>query len=107
MPQLPARKYLVLVDDHAHYMDETERYQLGEFESVDDAVGAAQALVDQFLAGEHRPGMSVDQLFSIYTHYGPDPFIPGIHFSAWDYARERCVQLCSSLRDNSDERSRG
>ena len=44
-------------------------------------------------------GMSAQALWEQYTCFGEDPFILSVdvtpvHFSAWDYARERCAQLC-------------
>ena len=32
----PAGKYTVLVNDNFHYMDESERYELGSFETLDE-----------------------------------------------------------------------
>ena len=92
--------YRVLVDDNFHYMDESERYELGTFASLEAAVQAAQAIVDSFLASEYKPGMTAHQLYGQYTSFGDDPFILAsdhskVTFSAWDYARRRCEELCS------------
>jgi len=91
--------FRVLVDDNFHYMDESARTTLGEFDTLEAAVASARALVDQFLADSLQPGMTADELFGLYTNFGEDPFIvgPGVSsvlFSAWDYARERCAALC-------------
>jgi hypothetical protein len=93
--------YRVLVGDNFHYMDETEHYQLGRFASLEAAVQAAQAMVDSFLASEYKPGMTAQQLLRQYISFGEDPFIIGpdqskIAFSAWDYARRRCEELCGT-----------
>ena len=91
--------YSVLVDDNFHYMDEAERYKLGEFETVEAALAAARALVDDDLTSRYQPGMSAAELYQLYTSFGLDPFIvgddaPACRFSAWDYARQRCQELC-------------
>ena len=35
-----------MVDDNYHYMDESERYQHGEFATLDAAIEAARKIVD-------------------------------------------------------------
>ena len=91
--------YHVLVDDNFHYMDETERYELGVFDSLDAAVAAAQALVDEYLRSAHKPNMSARVLFQSYMAFGEDPFIVApdqqrVAFSAREYAKHRCHVLC-------------
>jgi hypothetical protein len=86
--------YTVLVNENSHYMDESERYEHGTFESYDEAVSACQRIVDDFLAAEYRPGMPAAELYRLYLTFGEDPFIrperAGFRFSAWTYARLRC-----------------
>src|SRR5438105_1858236 len=102
-------KYKVLVDDNFHYMDEDERTAHGEFDTLESAVAACKQIVDAFLAAHHQPGMTAEALYSYYTDFGDDPFIVPkdeslLHssqdehddFSAWDYARKRCAEICSS-----------
>ncbi len=96
--------FRVLVDDNFHYMDEAARTTLGDFETLEAAIAAAQALVDQFLIAARQPGMTADELYRQYTSFGEDPFIvadgrSGVAFSAWDYARARCAALCASTSD--------
>ena len=66
-------KYKVVVDDNFHYMDESERYTHGEFESFDIALSAAKALVDAELRSLYRSGITADELYSHYTSFGNDP----------------------------------
>ena len=89
----------MLVDDNYHYMDEAERYELGAYATLEAATQAARALVDEFLLSALKPGMTAQQLFEHYTAFGEDPFIAPAEgepapFSAWDYARRRCGELC-------------
>jgi len=91
--------YRVLVDDNFHYMDDSARTTLGEFETLEGALAAARAVVDEWLAGALEPGMTADELSKKYLLFGDDPFIvgPGLSkppFSSRDYARERCAALC-------------
>ena len=82
--------YTVYVDDNFHYMDEDERYKLGEFDDCAAAIAACKQIVDEFLLPNR--GQS-DDLLVTYLMFGEDPFImtddPDCKFSARDYARER------------------
>jgi hypothetical protein len=91
-----AKRYTVYVDDNFHYMDESERYKLGEFEDCQSATAACKQIVDQFLDScDAKSG--ADEMFGQYTGFGEDPWIssddPNCKFSAWDYAKERCREL--------------
>jgi hypothetical protein len=96
--------YTVRVDDNFHYMDKDYRYTHGEYETVEEAVKAAQAIVDSFLAAAYIPGMSPDDLYRSYTSFGDDPFIIGPEnpkFSAWNYAQGRCNEICASAANET------
>jgi hypothetical protein len=93
--------YRVLVDDNYHAMDESERYTLGEYPSLDQAIEAAKAIVDAHLLSAHHVGMTALELLSGYKAYGEDPFIVSGDasgakppFSAWEYAEQRSIQIC-------------
>ena len=91
-------RYKVVVNDNFHYMDESEQYTHGEFESAALALEASKALVDADLNSLYRSGMTADELYSHYTSFGSDPYIVSedrsCQFSAWNYAKERCQQIC-------------
>lgn len=98
-PGLNEMNYRVLVDDNFHYMDESERYELGSYATLEAAMQAAKEVVDSFLASEFQPGMTTEHLYKLYMTFGDDAFIVGpdqsaIKFSAWEYARKRCEELC-------------
>jgi hypothetical protein len=92
--------YRVYVDDNFYYMDEEERYELRRsFRDCKSAVAACQKIVDEFLAGSYKPGMTPEELWEGYAHFGEDPWIstedPECRgFSSWDYARARCTEIC-------------
>lgn len=100
--------YKVLVDDNYHSMDESERYELGVYPTLEVAVTAAKKVVDEWLRSAYKPGITADELLKGYKSYGEDPFIEatppnddtGILFSAWDYARLRCEELCAQNPDS-------
>ncbi|MBI4590864.1 MAG: hypothetical protein HY725_18730 [Candidatus Rokubacteria bacterium] len=92
-------RYRVPVDDNFHYMDESERYELGEFDTLETAVAACKRIVDEFLISNYRPGMTAGELYGQYAFFGEDPFVVysgqgSVPFSARDYAAERGEQIC-------------
>ncbi len=74
-------------------MDESERTVLGEFATPEEALAAARKLVDDFLAEIDPRDKSAEALYQAYVAFGEDPWIPGVPFSAWNYARQRCAQI--------------
>lgn len=98
------RGYRVLVDGNFHFMDEDERWCLGEFTIYDEALKAARKLVEDFFL-DAKPGQTAEELYDGYTGFGDDPFVvpfggaeqPESRFSAWDYAKH----LANELEKNS------
>ena len=94
--------YRVLADDNFHAMDDSIRHSLGEFPTYAEAVAVCEEVVERFLRHEYVPGMSESALYFRYMMFGLDPFIadrpepPGASpgFSAWDYAKARCSEIC-------------
>ncbi len=95
-------KYEVFVDDNFHFMDEDERYKLGNFGSCEEAIAACKKIIDEFLESGYKPGMSFEELYGGYTGFGEDPFIVSddkkCFFSAWDYAKKRSSKLCGAKK---------
>ena len=91
--------YTVLIDDNFYYMDDGYRDELGVFETKEEAIKAAKTIVDDFLNDNYKPGMTPEELYRFYTAFGEDPFVSGeehkVLFSAWSYAKERCIAICS------------
>ena len=96
---MPRKKFIVMVDDNYHPMDESERYKLGEFKTLDSAIAACQRVVNNSLINAYTAGMSEADLLASYALFGADPFIigadQGVPFSARDYAKQRCHEICS------------
>jgi hypothetical protein len=91
-------KYEVYVDDNFHYMDESERYRLGEYTSCEEATSVCKKIVDEFLEQGYKEGMTYEELYGGYINFGEDPFIisddKDCFFSAWNYAKKRSRELC-------------
>jgi hypothetical protein len=101
MESAPMPRYRVMVDDNFHYQDSDERRELGIYETLEEALAACRAIVNQSLEEEYRPGISAEALYDRYTSFGDDPFIVVLDdtddsatFSAWSYAKERCRMIC-------------
>jgi hypothetical protein len=95
-----------MVDDNFHPMDEAERYEIGVFNTWDEAVAASKQIVDEHLSRCFRPGITAEQLYQGYQGYGEDPFVVVVppdtakgEFSAWLYAEQRSRELCGSRAD--------
>lgn len=86
--------FQVYVDNNFHYMDEDERYPAGEFDTLEEALAKCRNIVDEALNHLYEPGMTAEALFEAYASFGDDPWVQGAKFSARDYARQRCVQIC-------------
>ncbi len=92
------QRYVVFVDDNFHYMDESERYRHGDFQTYEHAERACKSIIDAFLADQIQATSKItaSELMKIYVAFGEDPFvIPNDgKFSAWEYAKKRSVELC-------------
>lgn len=92
--------FVVRVADNFHYMDEDESYRHSEHATWGEAVATARRLVDMSLTEHFHSGMSAESLYGWYTMFGDDPYIVSPpwdeQFSAWDYAKQRCDELCDS-----------
>jgi len=87
------KKYIVYVDDNFNFMDESERYQAGEYDTQDEAIARCKAIVRSSLSGSKEREKTAEAMYESYTMFGEDPFIVGpteASFSAWDYAKELC-----------------
>jgi hypothetical protein len=98
------------VADNFHYGDASETYTLGDFDSLEAAVAAAKNIVDECLRSTYRADMTSQKLYESYTSFGEDPYILGgdtgdVLFSAWEYAKVRCVEICSGKGDASESKS--
>ena len=54
--------YRVMVDDNFHFTDESERYILGEFKTLETAITACRKLVDRDLDHLFNTRMTAEEL---------------------------------------------
>jgi len=73
-------------------------------------VEASTKIVEEYLRSAYQPGMSAQDLFSNYVSFGEDPFIIAtpsketeVLFSARDYAKRRCDELCVPVQGRNDD----
>jgi hypothetical protein len=82
---------------------ESKVRRIGEFETLEDAIGAAQKLIDDFLRKKLVSGMTVAELYEQYQECGEVPFIFSDDartmnvsgFNHFNYAATRCGELCA------------
>jgi hypothetical protein len=92
-------RYKVMVDDNFHYMEEDERYELGTFSTLEEAIAACKKMVDDdLIAFAKERNYTPDELYDYYTSFGSDPFVVALDseedrpaFSAWNYAKEQVL----------------
>ncbi len=79
--------------------------RIGEYQSLGDALVAAERAISEFLSREFQPGMTANMLFDRYQSVGEVPYIfhddgtittnlPG--FNHFRYALSRCVEICEA-----------
>ncbi len=102
-PATPPGGYVVKVDDNFHHGDSDERYTLGVYPTLDEAVAACARVVIRSLHEAYKPGMTADQLYEAYVDFGEDPWIavpcgPDQRpiFSAWDFARQMAPEIIAN-----------
>jgi hypothetical protein len=96
-------KFHLRVYDNYHYMDESEAYNHGEYETYEEALVGAKAIVDEFLVHNWTPGTKPDSLIVSFAFYGEDPIILpvgyGESFSARTYVDTRAAEICKQLEN--------
>jgi hypothetical protein len=89
-------------------MDESEAYNTGSYDSYDDALQAAKAIVDEFLVFNWKKGMSYKDLRSLCILYGDDPIVvPDDNiesldmprFTARDFVYNIVMEFCKKLEN--------
>ncbi len=90
--------FKVIVAENSHYMDESEHWEAGTFDTFEEAIAKAKQIVETSLEEAVKAGGGEREFYEHYVRWGDDPFIKvidgpqdGISFSAWDYAKERCA----------------
>ena len=85
--------YKVWIDDNFHFMDENERLFHGEFSSPTQAILACQKIVDADVESITKDETDPDKAYESYVCFGDDPWIEGIDFSAFEYAKLKIQEV--------------
>ncbi|MCS6820447.1 MAG: hypothetical protein NZ551_01105 [Microscillaceae bacterium] len=89
---MATKKYVVMVDCNYHYMDESERYQAGEFDTPEEAINLCKEIVESSI--QYEEGKTPEELFNMYCMFGKDPYIIGdVSFSGREYAKKYIEKL--------------
>jgi len=72
-----SKKFKVFVDDNYHYMDESERYTAGSYNSLEKAIERCKKITIQSLEDLCEKGISPEKLSAQWSMFGEDPFIVG------------------------------
>lgn len=94
----PPSSFTVHVDSNAHFMDEDERYTLGEYPTYEEALAAAKRLLNRDLDEHLQKGGAAQSWFDSYPMYGDDPWISptpeGVTpFSARDFVKALAKEM--------------
>lgn len=93
------------VYENSHYMDESEAYNHGDYDTYEEALIAAKAIVDDFFEHNWETGITPESLIGQYCLYGDEPIIlPDEHgelesFSARTYAKISAGEICRKLEN--------
>jgi hypothetical protein len=83
--------YTVFVDDNFHLLAEDERWCAGEFATAEEALAKCRKIVEESVDHCAEPGMTAEEIYESYVDFGDDPFIMGVKFSAWGYAKQLAI----------------
>ncbi len=68
-------KYIVKVDDNFHYMDESERYFGGLYNTLEEAIEKCKKITIESLESFYKKDIKPNELLTQWTLFGEDPFI--------------------------------
>ena len=93
-----APTYKVWIDDNFNFMDEDERVFHGEFDTPTQAIVACQKIVNANIESITETETDPDKAYESYACFGDDPWIEGVEFSAFEYAK---IKIQEVLRHTS------
>ena len=97
-----SEKYKIYVDDNYHYMDKSERYSVGSYDSLEEAVNKCKEITIKSLKGFYEKGITPETLSAQWAMFGEDPYVFGgdgtIPFSARKFiSTELCKEIIDSI----------
>ena len=98
-----SKKYKVYIDDNYHYMDESERYAVGSYHSMEEAIEKCKEITIRSLEDLFEEGITPEKLSAQWSMFGDDPFIIGGDGSVPFSAREFITpELCKAIIEAHD-----
>ena len=92
------KQFSVKVDDNYHYMDESERYEDGSYQTLAEAILRCKAITIASLKACYEKGIDANKLQAQWLMFGDDPFVVGAAgkppFSAREFVTE---ELCRGI----------
>ena len=99
-----SEEYKVYVDDNYHYMDEGERYAVGSYNSLKEALEKCKEITIKSLENLLEKGITPDKLHAQWLMFGEDPFIVGgdgsVPFSARKFIT---AELCEVIIESNEK----
>ena len=96
-------QYKVFVDDNYHYMDESQRYTVGSFDTLEEAVNKCKEITIKSLNDLYEKGITAEKLKTQWLTFGEDPYVFGgdgaVPFSARKFVS---TELCNEIIDSGD-----
>jgi hypothetical protein len=95
-------QFKIFVDDNYHYMDKSERYVVGSYDSLEDAVNKCRELTIRSLKNLYEKGITPEKLKTQWVMFGEDPYVFGgdgvVPFSARKFiSTELCKEIIDSI----------
>ena len=99
-----SKKYKVYIDDNYHSMDESERYEVGSYNSLEKALEKCKKITIRSLEDLYEKGITPEKLSAQWSMFGEDPFIVGgggpVPFSARKFITTGvCKEIIESHKD--------
>jgi len=66
-------QFKIFVDDNYHYMDKSERYSVGSYDSLEEAVNKCKEITIKSLKDLYEKGITPETLSAQWAMFGEDP----------------------------------
>jgi hypothetical protein len=96
-------KFKVIVDDNYHHADESDRYTVGSYASLEEALDKCKEITVKSLKHFYEKGITPEKLSAQWAMFGEDPYIftgkGSVPFSARKFVSS---ELCKEIIDSID-----
>ena len=97
-------KFKVIVDDNYHHASESDRYTVGSFASLEEALDKCKEITVKSLEHFYEEGITPEKLSAQWAMFGEDPYIftgkGSVPFSARKFvSTELCREIIDSIEN--------